>query len=136
MPPDRPLRLYAPLGALLAALAILTWSAIFAEAGVAAAPGPRGPSAVGHAVVGSAPARTSDWAFTLSEKLPSGEVECEISLRPTAVALPDPELVGTLAHETFHCLVNQIAGFDAKPPAWISEGLPEWVGCEIGREAG
>jgi hypothetical protein len=81
-------------------------------------------------------AKPGQWAFTDSTFTPSGELAtCEISLRPAAVAMSDPELVGTLAHETFHCLANKFTGLST-PPVWISEGLPEWVGCLIGQEAG
>src|SRR6478752_1600666 len=66
----------------------------------------------------------------------SGAVDCPIKLFPRALGLTDAELVGLLAHETFHCIDLQIRGSRPQPPEWLHEGLPEWVGCLIGREAG
>jgi hypothetical protein len=66
----------------------------------------------------------------------SGEVDCPIKLFPRALGVTDAELVGLLAHETFHCIDLQIRGSHPKPPEWLHEGLPEWVGCVIGKEAG
>lgn len=58
---------------------------------------------------------------------------CKIYFAPDALALTGAEAVSLAAHEVFHCFEYDLGTIlqAAKRPAWIIEGMSEWVGESV-----
>lgn len=75
------------------------------------------------------------------KKVPDGKGDgCSLHVRPNANLDPSnsPDTSSALAHEVMHCFILDLVGNtrESRLPDWFGEGLPSWVGSDLGPVGG
>lgn len=74
-----------------------------------------------------------------------GSLDCRLTVYPAGLTFGEPDLEALIGHEFMHCMNQRIVA-DARGrtvpggrfhlPAWVSEGIPEWVASSLAPQAG
>jgi hypothetical protein len=79
-------------------------------------------------------AKLGEDAYTSTQWLYGTGNACVITIRPLAVAASERRRRLVVAHELTHCAIGELTPSreaDARLPAWVAEGLPDWAAYRL-----